>query len=313
MERLELTVTRSQEGRTVGSLMRRELSMAEGLISSVKFRPDGILLNGQRVRISTPVRAGDRLSVHVGDRGQNTAAPLDLPLEILWEDDSLAVLDKPAGIAVYGEEGPNIAGILAFKWGGDIEFHPVNRLDVGTSGLMAVAKDGYTHDRLRRLLHTEDFCREYLAVVRGVPAPRRDTVDLSVSREAETGARRRIDPQGLPARTEYQVLSANDGYSLVLLRLHTGRTHQIRLHMAAVGHPLVGDTLYGTPDPAISRPALHSFRLRLRHPLTGEILTLTAPIPTDLSALIEKTGLHDLPNGSLSDIMLGTPNKGASL
>ena len=286
MERLELTVAPAQAGRTVGSLMRRELSMAEGLISSVKFRPDGILLNGERVRTSVLVRAGDRLSVHVGDRGTNTAAPLDLPLDILWADDALAVLDKPAGIAVYGEAGPNIAGILSYKWGPDIEYHPVNRLDVGTSGIMVVAKDGYTHDRLRRMLHTEDFRREYLAVVRGVPEPLRGAVDLPVSREPEAGAKRTIDPEGLPARTDYRVLSAGNGRSLVLLRLYTGRTHQIRLHMAAIDHPLAGDALYGTADPAIARPALHSFRLRLRHPLTGEFLDLTSPPPEDLAAMI---------------------------
>ena len=153
MERLTLRVTEAQAGRTVLSLMRRELSMADGLISSAKFRPDGVLLDGRRVRVTERVRAGAVLSVDVSDRGQNKAAPIDLPLSILWEDDFFAVLDKPAGVGVYGEGTPNVAGILAKKWGKDIEFHPVNRLDVGTTGLMLAAKDGYTHDRLRRLLH----------------------------------------------------------------------------------------------------------------------------------------------------------------
>jgi RluA family pseudouridine synthase len=288
MERLELTVAPAQAGRTVGSLLRRELSMADGLISSVKFREDGILLNGRPARVTAHVAAGDVLTVRIADTGRNTAMPLDLPLPILWEDDSLAVIDKPAGVGVYGEGTPNIAGILANMWGDSIEFHPVNRLDVGTTGLMVAAKDGYAHDRLRRLLHTDDFRREYLAVAEGIVVPDAGTIDLPISRDPVEGARRTVDPDGLPSRTDYEVLAVRGGRSLLRLRLHTGRTHQIRVHMAAVGHPLVGDPLYGTPSPDISRPALHSHRLVLRHPITGQLLDITSPPPEDMERLMNQ-------------------------
>lgn len=287
MEKLELTVAPAQAGRTVGSLMRRELSMADGLISSVKFRPDGILVNGRPARVTARVVAGDVLSVRIGDPGRNDAAPLDLPLDILWEDNALAVLDKPAGVGVYGEGTPNIAGILAHMWGDSIEFHPVNRLDVGTTGLMVAAKDGYTHDRLRRLLHTDDFRREYLAVAEGIVTPGTDTIDLAISREPVEGTRRTVDPAGLPSRTDYEVLAVRGGRTLLRLRLHNGRTHQIRVHMAAIGHPLVGDALYGTASPDIARPALHSHRLLLRHPITGEMLDVTSSLPEDMTRLWE--------------------------
>ena len=282
MERLTLTVSPAQEGRTVGSLMRRELSMAEGQISSAKFRTDGIRLGGRRVRITARVRTGDVLSVHIGDRGENRAAPLDLPLPILWQDQALAVLNKPAGLAVYGEGQPNIAGILAHKWGIHSEFHPVNRLDVGTSGIMVVARDGYTHDRLRRMLHTEDFIREYLAVAEGILWPAEGSVTLSLGRVRGADGRRAVDPGGLPSRTDYRILSAGEGKTRLLLRLHTGRTHQIRVHLSALGHPLAGDILYGAADRSLSRPALHAWRLCLRHPVTGALLRLTAPLPEDL-------------------------------
>lgn len=286
MERLELTVTAAQAGRTVLSLLRRELAMADGRISSVKFRRDGLLLNGRQVRVTERVRAGDRLSVLIGDSGQNSAVPLDLPLDILWQDDYLAVLDKPAGIGVYGEGTPNVAGILAYKWGTGIEFHPVNRLDVGTSGLMIAARDGYTHDRLRRLLHTEDFRREYLALAEGIVAPERGVIELPISREPIEGSRRGIDPDGLPSRTDYEVISAVGDRTLLRLRLRTGRTHQIRVHLAAVGHPLTGDALYGSADPCLSRPALHSHRIVLRHPVTGEVLDVSSPLPPDIRDLL---------------------------
>ena len=287
MERLTLTVTPAQAGRTAESLMRRELGMARGLVSSVKFREEGILLNGRRVRATCRVSAGDVLSVLVADRGQNGAAPMDLPVTVLWEDASLAVLDKPAGVGVYGEGTPNVAGFLAMKWGKDIEFHPVNRLDVGTSGIMVAARDGYTHDRLRRLLHTEDFRREYLAVAEGVLSLPAGSIRLPIRREPAEGTRRVTDPSGLPSRTDYETLASGEGFSLVRLRLYTGRTHQIRVHMAAVGHPLAGDRLYGGAA-VLDRPALHSHRLRLVHPLTGRVLEITSPLPPDMAELLER-------------------------
>lgn len=282
MERLELTVCAAQTERTVGSLLRRELAMAKGQISSAKFRPDGILRNGAQARVTDRVRAGDVLSVHIGDRGRNDAAPLDLSIPIVWEDDAFAVLDKPAGVGVYGEGTPNIAGFLSKKWGSNIEFHPVNRLDVGTTGLMIAAKDGYTHDRLRRILHTDDFCREYLAAAEGIVTPAEGSIELPIGHDPADGARRRVDPAGQPSRTDYAVLGITENRSLLRLRLHTGRTHQIRVHLSAIGHPLIGDTLYGAQDKPLSRPALHSAYLRLVHPITGERLSFSAPLPADM-------------------------------
>lgn len=285
MERLTLTVTAEQAGRTVKSLMRRELAMAGSLISSVKFREGGILLNGRPVHTTAAVRAGDVLSVLIADRGRNAAAPLAGDVPIVWEDGALAIVDKPAGIAVYGGNRPNLAGILRAKWGENIQFHPVNRLDVGTSGLMVVAKDGYTHDRLRRLLHTDGFQREYLAVCQGTPRPPAASIELPISRGPVEGTRRAIDGAGLPSRTDYEVLRTAGSRSLLRLRLYTGRTHQIRVHLSAAGCPLVGDRLYGAADLTLSRPALHAWRVRLVHPITGRPIDLTSPLPEDMAAL----------------------------
>lgn len=286
MERLTLTVAPDQAGRTIKSLMLQELSMSNTLLSSLKFRPDGILKNGARARVTDRVKSGDILSFSIADRRQNTASPMKLDISIPWEDDSLLVVDKPAGVGVYGGNRPNLAGFFALKWGKNHEFHPVNRLDVGTSGLLVITKDGYTHDRLRRLLHTDNFRREYLAVAEGTVTPDTGTIALPISRTPVSGTCRAIDPGGLPSRTDYQVLHAAKNRTLLRLRLYTGRTHQIRVHMAAIGHPLVGDRQYGAADCLIDRPALHSHRLHLAHPLTGEIIEVTSPLPEDMASLI---------------------------
>lgn len=286
MDRLTVTITPEQSGRTVKSIMLQDLSMSNTLLSSLKFRPDGILKNGLQARVTDRVQEGDTLSFSIADRHENTATPLDMDIPILWEDDSLLVADKPAGVGVYGGSRPNLAGIFAAKWGRTHEFHPVNRLDVGTSGLLVIAKDGYAHDRLRRLLHTEDFRREYLAAAEGIVTPALGVIDLPISRQPVKGTTRAIDPSGLPSRTEYEVLKTGQNRTLLGLRLFTGRTHQIRLHMAATGHPLVGDKQYGATDCPLSRPALHSHRLHLIHPLTGEVMDLESPLPADMEGLV---------------------------
>ena len=163
----------------------------------------------------------------------------------------------------------------------------MNRLDKGTTGLMAVAKSGYIHDRLRRTLHTDGFSREYRAVCVGCPKPPAGTIDAPIGRDETSAVRRMVRSDGQRAVSHYEVLSQRNGLSFVKLQPETGRTHQLRVHMAHIGCPLAGDWLYGTEDPdLISRPALHAYALALTHPVTGTHLYFTAPIPADMEKLI---------------------------
>lgn len=221
---------------------------------------------------------------------ETPVVPVDYPLDVLWEDEDLLILNKPAGITVHSaaltEETVTVAGAVAHYLGCDT-FHPVNRLDRGVTGVMVVAKNGYMHQRCMSILHTDDFRREYRGICDGVPQPTQGTIDLPISRQPGSLLKRSIDPEGLPSRTEYEVLSVSHGRALLRLRPITGRTHQLRLHMAAIGHPLTGDWLYGAEDKTlIPRPALHSYELWLRHPLTKEPLHIIAPIPADMGRLI---------------------------
>ena len=208
----------------------------------------------------------------------------------MWEDGHLLVVNKPAGMTAHASnflpDTPTVAGALAWSRGTNFVFHSVNRLDKGTTGLMVVAKSGYVHDLLRRSLHTPRFLREYLAICVGCPEPQAGTIDAPIGRDESSAIARMVRPDGQRAVSHYEILAKGNGLSLVKLLPETGRTHQLRVHMASIGHPLAGDWLYGTEDPdLISRPALHSYALTLTHPVTGEVLHLTAPLPPDMARL----------------------------
>ncbi|MBR4869860.1 MAG: RluA family pseudouridine synthase, partial [Oscillospiraceae bacterium] len=161
-------------------------------------------------------------------------------------------------------------------------------LDRGTSGLMLVAKCSYLHDQLRRALHTENLHREYLGIAEGFLSPPVGTIDLPIGRDETSLLRRCIREDGLPALTKYETVQTTHRFSLLRLLPVTGRTHQLRLHLSAMSHSLAGDWLYGTEDRAlITRPALHSAFLRFTHPITGESLSFSAPLPADMEALLK--------------------------
>lgn len=291
---LQLTVTQELAGRTLDTLLRRELFLSGTLVKRVKAMPGGLLLDGAQAAVTLRVREGQILAVNIADPDAGEIFPAQGPLEIVHEDEDLLILNKAAGVAVHpgpGHFDNTIGNYLAYYYktkGVTAGFHPVNRLDRGTSGLMTVAKHAHAQERLRSQLHTGAFRRRYLAVCRGVPKPATGIVDAPIGRADGSALRREVRPDGREAVTRYEVLEEHAGRSLVRLELETGRTHQIRVHMSYLGHPLVGDFLYGEEEPnLISRAALHSHMLSLRHPVTGAKLCLTAPLPGDMAALLK--------------------------
>ena len=293
MPTLRYTVPPEKDGCPVRHILKAELHFSARAISRLTRTEGGILRNGQPVRTVDLLHTGDTLSVLSSDLrpAREQPLPCDTPLPIVWEDEHLLVVNKPAGmvamVSSFYPETPTVAGALAYQRGESGIFHVVNRLDKGTTGLMAVAKSGYVHNLLRRSLHTEGFQREYRGICLGCPEPRSGLIDLPIGRDESSTVKRMIRPDGAPSRSRYEVLEEWNGLALLRLLPETGRTHQLRLHLSAIGHPLAGDWLYGTEDPdLIPRPALHSCALRLRHPVTGELLTLTAPLPEDMQRLL---------------------------
>lgn len=289
MRTLSLEIPPELAGRKVKSVLQYRLHIPPSMIAAIKLRPTGICLNGARCRTTDTVQGGDMLTAEVGDLPAETGVvPIPYPIEILYEDEDLLVVNKPAGMATHGraERGDaTVAAALAARYGTDKLFHPVTRLDRGTSGLMVCAKSGYAHERLRRILHTEDFVREYLAVTDGAPPEKSGKITLALRKDEGAKNRFCVASDGLEARTDYEVLETRGDANLLRLRLFTGRTHQIRVHLSALGCPVWGDKTYGKAAPNIDRPALHSASLRLKQPITGADIRLEAPLPEDMEAL----------------------------
>lgn len=293
MEVITKTITAEEDGSTVRHILKAVLRFSTHAVSRLAHAENGIRVNGRHARTVDILHTGDVLTVETGDHRppKTQIVPGNWPLPVVWEDGHLLVVDKPAGMTAHASnflpDTPTVAGALAWTRGRDFLFHPVNRLDKGTTGLMVVAKSGYVHDLLRRSLHTPRFYREYRAVCVGCPSPEKGTINAPIGRDERSAIARCVRTDGSPAVSHYEVLSRRNGLSLLRLVPETGRTHQLRLHMASIGYPLAGDWLYGTEDPVlILRPALHSHILTLTHPVTGELLSLTAPIPADMARLV---------------------------
>lgn len=291
--RLTITVSQDQDGQKVDTLLRQALGLSGTVIRKAKALPDGILLDGLPVYVSRRVQTGQTLCVVVGDTGvAGGPEPVEGPLDLVYEDGDLIVVNKAPGVPSHpgpGHYSDTIGNFLSYyykKSGVIAGFHPVHRLDRGTSGLMVVAKHAHAQEVLKRQLHTDAFCRTYLAICDGVPDPGQGVVEAPIGRAEGSILARRVDPAGQWARTRYRVLGAHEGRALVELVLDSGRTHQIRVHMAHIGCPLTGDFLYGIEDRAlIPRPALHAWRVALLHPVTGRPLSWTAPLPDDMARL----------------------------
>lgn len=295
VRRLELVIDGESDGARVDKVIRGRLGLSGAVTRRIKWLPDGILLDGQRVTTRQTVRAGQTLSVRLSDPERRSGIrPMPGPLDIVYEDCDLVVVNKAAGVAVHpcaGNWENTVGNFLLHRYdtlGITDDFHPVHRLDKGTSGLLVIARHPHAQEVLRERLHTGAFRREYLAVCDGVPTQREGVIDAPLGPADDSVIRRVVRPDGQEARTRYVVMSTENGRSLVRLTLETGRTHQIRVHMAHVGCPLTGDFLYGREDKGvIGRPALHSWRVGFAHPLTGEVLTLTAEPPEDMKKLVE--------------------------
>lgn len=294
MERIiTYTIDSASAGLRIEQYLRRRGYSYQNLTQLKKMR-ESILINGVWSYMRTAVKNGDILTVHIQEpESSPNIPPVKLPLDIVYEDEDIVVVNKPAGMPVHPSlnnyENSLANGLMYYyqEQGKPFIFRCTNRLDRDTSGLTVVAKHMVSSSILSSMGMRHEITREYLAIVRGALNPSEGTIDAPIGRTGSSMIERKIDfENGERAVTHYRVVEEQNGHSLVSLILETGRTHQIRVHMKYIGHPLVGDYLYNPDMEYIDRQALHSHRLSFTHPVTGEKMEFTAPLPTDIRKIL---------------------------
>ena len=309
---MDILIDEALAGECIRRVLQNELKLSTKMIKHLKYTPLGIAVDGKAVTVRHILKLGECLSLALEDSESSPAlTPVDLPLEILYEDDDIVVPAKPADMPTHPSHDhytDTVANALAFRYekeGIPFVFRPINRLDRNTSGLLLIARNKRAAGKLTQSMQKGDIKKTYLAVAVGEMEEKEGVIDAPLHRTKESIIVREVCTPDAPdadaACTEYQVLAVENGYSLVLVRPLTGRTHQIRVHFAYAGHPLVGDDLYGTPTPLIDRHALHAYQLSFPHPLTEEWMTLSAPLCADMRCLIKKCFPTALRKGVLDE------------
>ena len=289
MRRLVRAASEADAGRKVKYFVRGDMGVSSRQFGGLKMS-GGLRVNGAVVHADYALKPGDVVEVLLEDAERAPVTPDATPVDVVYEDEDIFIIDKCAPLACQcspRQTAMTLENRLAHRYPG-MTFRPLNRLDKGTSGLMAAAKHAHAAQVLQRQLHTDAFVREYLAVVEGRMAGA-GIIDAPIAKEPAASVCRIVDyDHGLRAVTRFQVVQSSEKHTLVRLRLETGRTHQIRVHLSALGHPIVGDFLYGREDARLpGRFALHSTYIRLNHPVTGAIIEARSPLPECLSRILE--------------------------
>lgn len=303
--RLAFTAGPQEDGKTVKFILKIRLGLSERLVKRLKYAGQ-VLCNTVPVYVNAPVRDGDLIEAVIEfDESDCEVIPQEFPIEILYEDEALIAVNKQPNMVVHPTcshpEGTVANAVMHHLLSQDVRtrIRPINRLDRDTSGILLFAKNQFVQEHLIRQMKNDTFVKEYLGIVRGRVEPTSGTIDLPIERKPDSIMLRHVSPTGSPSVTHYQVLQLFSHASLLMFRLETGRTHQIRVHCQAIGYPLLGDTLYPslTSIPScdhedflstlMPRQALHSYRCSFLHPLTEKPLVLTAPAPADMEQALE--------------------------
>ncbi|MEE0969500.1 MAG: RluA family pseudouridine synthase [Clostridia bacterium] len=298
---MEIEIDEKYDGITVLQILKKELHLSSKMISSLKRRDNGITVSGKHVTVRKTVSYGDILSIEVEDTEDNeNLVKTEMPLDIIYEDDEIILVNKPPMLPTHPSHGhfdDTLANGVAFHMRNQpFVFRAVNRLDRNTSGLVLIAKNRLSASRLYSSMQKGDICKEYIALLCGVPCERDGRIDTYIRRKEASIITREVCGKlsdSSRAITDYSTLVHNGKISVVSAKPITGRTHQLRLHFAYIGTPIIGDDLYGTTDTEfnINRQALHAVRLTFPHPITKEKMVFSAPIPLDMKEIIIKNDL----------------------
>ncbi|MBE6655950.1 MAG: RluA family pseudouridine synthase [Ruminococcaceae bacterium] len=290
-------ITKAEDGAVLRSFLKETLRLSSHTVTLLKRKEKGILLNGAHVTVRAILRTGDTLSLAIEDEESNEdVVPCALPLTLLYEDESVDVCMKPSDMPTHPSHGhfaDTLANALAYRYRDTpFVFRAITRLDRETSGAVLVARNAVSAHRLSLAMKAGQIEKSYFALVHGA-TPDKGRITLPIRRQEGSVILREVHPDGAPAETLYQTLATNGNYSLVAVFPKTGRTHQIRLHFAAIGHPLAGDCLYGREGDGFPRTLLHAARLRFPHPTNATCVTVYAPIPEDFRHALAALALRE--------------------
>lgn len=286
-----------ESGITIKDYLKKK-SFSHALIANLKKYEDGIMVNGVRKYTDHHLVSDDELNVCIREKPTvSRIMATEIKLSVLYEDEDLMVVDKQAGIPIHPSRLNNtetlanaVANYLTDK-GIDPVFHCINRLDKDTSGLTIIAKNMYAASLLSEMIRIRTIKRDYLAICEGIFRNKQGSVCAPITRNGTSMIRYVDHENGEYAETDYQVTGEGNGLSLVKLTLKTGKTHQIRVHMKHIGHPLIGDRLYNPDNRIMERQALHAQKLTFTHPVTGMNISITSDIPADMESVIRKYGI----------------------
>lgn len=278
----------------INQILQNKLNISSRLLYKL-IKNKCIFLNGVLCDTRKTASLNDVLLVDFSYEEDNSnIIPTKMNLNIIYEDDWFLVLNKPAGVAThpsvlhYSDSLCNGVRFYFDEIGLKKKIRPVNRLDLNTSGLVVFAKCEYVQECLISQMKDNSFKKEYLAFCDGIFESKFGTVNLPISRKENSIIERCVSKDGQPSITHYEVLREFNNYSLIKCVLETGRTHQIRVHMSAIGHPLIGDTLYGSTSNLINRQALHCYKLKFIHPITNKIVDFCSELPYGLKKLLKE-------------------------
>lgn len=291
--KLKYVVKKDEHFDNIKEVLKTKFEISDRLLLKLK-KNNLIFLNGSVANIKEPINSNDMVEISLDyDEDNTNIVPVKMALKIVFEDDWLLILNKPAGYPIHPSMlhfEDSISNGVKYYFD-SIKLHkkirPVNRLDKDTSGIVIFAKNEYVQECLVRQMKQNEFVKEYIAVCCGKFDSLVGTVNAPISRKDGSIIERCVNQNGDYAVTHYDVVQSNSNMSVVHLRLDTGRTHQIRVHMSYLGHPIVGDTLYGTASDLINRQALHSSSVTFYHPVTKQRLSFTAPLFDDMNNLIK--------------------------
>lgn len=285
---ISVKIDSAMHGQRIDYVLKEELKISDALMKRLKSEKNGIMLNGAHAAVIDKVSEGDILAVNIKGKNAENIIPVNIPLDVLWEDEDILVVNKPGTMPVHPSRihiNDTLANAVLYYTGSKEAIHIITRLDRETSGVVLIAKNPWAASLLGEDIKNGKIKKEYTAIVNGIPEHIKGKICAPIKKKEEREILRCISEDGKEAITLYELMKKTNGLSLIKLFPITGRTHQLRVHMSYIGHPIYGDSMYGAVQSG-ERTRLHCSRVTFLHPVTGEEISVDAPIPEDFDGLV---------------------------